>query len=687
MPISVLNIKDNKLVKEVVALGTKNSKTLGHFPEGAFIEYIKKRFLIIEQNEKGELLGYVLFSITQSKRIIRVIHLCIDEKHRGKKVATNLLNELKQKYSNHLRGISLSCREDYVVATKFWKNYGFKAKLRKRSRSKKENYLIKWWYDFGIDDLFSNVIKDSGSVKAVLDANIIIKMRDEDEDETGVKYLIADWLDDINYYYAPEIFNEINRDKNKERAELTRKFIRNYSEINFKPDKRDKVFNEISSIISGNSINDNSDKLQLSECIASEVGFFITTDKNILNSSDLIFERYGVQTLRPTDFILLIHQSNNKSNYYSSRLAGVRYDYKRIQSFQIDDLITSFLTKSKGEKKYNLRNKITSLASDIISSKIMLVTDKNKNNIGIWGAKLNTDTIDVLFIRTIKSKLSSVLFNQLVSRLINLCIKENKSYLIIRDEFINKNLNDILISFGFLNKNNKWIKVVDNGIVNSIQYFSNKNVSEKYFDNKQILNHINSKNELYKLQIEKTLFPLKFDDLDIPTYIIPIKPYWASQLFDFYIASESLFGATPELSWNRENVYYRSVRPISEKSPARILWYVSKGKNEYSNRRSCIVGCSYLDGTNVGKPKDLFQKYKAFGIYKWKDIYTLAKEDIDNSIKAIEFSDTEIFKKPIYLSKVNEILVNNERKKNTFASPLKVNNKIFNDIYILGINN
>lgn len=189
------------------------------------------------------------------------------------------------------------------------------------------------------------------------------------------------------------------------------------------------------------------------------------------------------------------------------------------------------------------------------------------------------------------------------------------------------------------------------------------------------------------MKLERLLFPLKFEDLDIPTYIIPIKPYWSGQLFDYYTSGENLFGATAELSWNRENIYYRSVKPVSEKVPSRILWYASSNVTKKSARESSIVGCSYIESVNIGKPKDLFNKFKYFGIYEWADIYALAKNDINHNIKALEFSDTEVFKKCVSLKKINEILLNNGRKKNTFPSPLKVNKDIFNEIYKLGTEN
>ena len=685
MVIRKLGISEELLIQKVITLGNKNSKTLGLLPEGAIRHHIKKGFLLISIDENDNLYGYLLFSITQRKRNIRIIHLCVDKENRGKKIAKNLLDSLKERFIDKLSGISLSCKENYFEASAFWEQYGFKPIGRKKGRGKDGKDLIIWWFGFGSLDLFSNYISETDSIKAVLDANIIIKARDQYNDKAGVQYLFSDWLNDIEYFFAPEIFNEINRDDDNLRATKTRQYLQNFSEIKFNPNIRDTIFSEICELIQGNSINDKSDRLQLAECIASEVEYFITLDKNILESHDLIFEKYGIQVLNPTDFILEIDEANNKTNYYSSRLAGVQSNYKPLQSYEAEKLIQTFLARDLHEKKHELRDKLASLSGDIKKSKTMIVENSEKDIMGFWSAKIGEHSLEVKLLRTKKGKLAIILFKQLVHRLISLSIEYKINYLIIQDPFLANSHKEVICSLGFLKKdNNEWIKLMDVGVVNSIDYFSKNNITTGIIKEEISLNWLKSDNTAYKFQLERLLFPLKLGDIEIPTYIIPIQPYWASELFDHYIANENLFGVKPELSWNRENVYYRSVKPISEVFPGRILWYVSKGKSGVSSRRSSIVGCSYIDDVVVGLPKELFKKFKNFGVYEWKHVYGLAKSNINNNIKAIEFSDTEVFKNAIPLKKVNEIFAKNERKSNTFACPVKVDKKIFNEIYLLG---
>ena len=84
-------------------------------------------------------------------------------------------------------------------------------------------------------------------------------------------------------------------------------------------------------------------------------------------------------------------------------------------------------------------------------------------------------------------------------------------------------------------------------------------------------------------------------------------------------------------------------------------------------------------------PKVLFQKNKHYGIYEWKNIYDLCNSNIENSIRALRFSGTEVFMNPVKLSSVREVFMANGKPSNTFASPVRIGSNIFNQIYQTGI--
>ena len=75
---------------------------------------------------------------------------------------------------------------------------------------------------------------------------------------------------------------------------------------------------------------------------------------------------------------------------------------------------------------------------------------------------------------------------------------------------------------------------------------------------------------------------------------------------------------------------------------------------------------------------------RRYGIYEWKDISKLCKGDINIDIRALKFGHTEVFDYPVQFDKIQEILKSNGRKRNTFASPVEIDDTIFFQIYQLG---
>ena len=177
---------------------------------------------------------------------------------------------------------------------------------------------------------------------------------------------------------------------------------------------------------------------------------------------------------------------------------------------------------------------------------------------------------------------------------------------------------------------------------------------------------------------------MKIKEVDVPAFIVPIRPVWAMHLFDTDIAGQDMFGGEPSLILNAENVYYRSSAPKVLSAPGRVLWYVSAGDQNYQGSMY-IKACSYLDEVEIGKPKQLYSKYKKLGIYKWNDVYNgVANNNLNKDIMAFKFSKTEIFSHPIPYSLLKEIWKSHGQNLN-IVGPIKISAERFFDLYSLGI--
>ncbi|MDY6783819.1 MAG: hypothetical protein SW833_14965 [Cyanobacteriota bacterium] len=130
-----------------------------------------------------------------------------------------------------------------------------------------------------------------------------------------------------------------------------------------------------------------------------------------------------------------------------------------------------------------------------------------------------------------------------------------------------------------------------------------------------------------------------------------------------------------------EAVYYCSKRALTGfKAPGRILWYVSQSRDSLEKSGiilSAIRACSRLDKIVIGNPKKLYKQYRRLGIYNWKDLIRTAHDDLKKEIMAIQFSKTELFKKPITFDKLQEII----DRKFSVQSLFKISKEEFKAIY------
>lgn len=653
-------------------------------PRDAFIESIHKKWVLVALANDVPC-GYLLFRYTNRTQTVSIVHLCVEKESRGSGLSKTLVDKLVDINRPIAKGIKLSCRSDYAEAIEFWKRYNFQPRETLPSRGSNPNvHLIVWWFSFGKADLFS--FTGNTKINAILDINIIAKLRDQDISDTcyeEIEHLQSGFLPmEVEFHQTSETKSEIFRDQNAERRNETKQFLSNFRELNIDKQSINLLVENLKIILPGSGENNLSDRRQVAEAILSGFPFFVTLDKGILKKKHRILKEYQLKIVKPSSLFLEIDLSNNPSDYNPSKLSGSNFSIKKIESFELDIAVNKFLNTSNSEKKRELESKLNAVLKN---AGLINVIKELQDPVGLIASYEDSNNLIVPVLRTKQYHLRQTIFMQNVANLINEALRLKKGYLIIEDTQLTHVERSILQSYGFTEVNDKFIKpVVDRiwslndlevGLVEIrrciprlLEYFNADFTSEEL------------STTLY--QVEKGLWPLKISDANIPCYIIPIKPAYARQLFDFQSASEDLFGVQPKLIWNKENVYYRNVKPDIEKFPARILWYASS--DEKSSRQKAIVATSYLDEVVIGPAKDLFKKYERYGVYSWdRHVKVLAKDDANRDIKVLRFSDSESFRNTIPLRKVKQILRDAGEKDNNFQAPLKISSKTFINLYSL----
>ncbi len=672
-------------LESAINLWKKNRKTLGMFPRGAF-EASAKDNCIIYLLEEEMVKGYLLYRVARHR--VAITHLCVTDEIRGNGGARILFNFLKESVDDeHCRGIEVRCRSDYEIS-RMWPSLGFECIRNIVGRAKEGSELTIWFYKFDVHDFFYDMMPkqdDDDLTWAVLDANIVFKLSTpENFDSEEALALMSDSISSyVRYFVTPEIFVETERKKDPKRKSHSNKFARKFEKIEVKRatfEERRKSLVSIWGRI--NSDRDRSDLNHIAYAAASGFQYFITQDEGLLDKAEEIYELCNISILRPVSFITQLDKIENLEKYTPRSLSRTKYKVYCPSLDEISRVAESFCLPNQGEKKKSLEAKIRAAIANQKQYKIVLVSNDNGVNVAFLCFKRSKQELSIDIMRHNGDIISKTIAQNFAWSEIFSNSRSEISIIRFSDDFSSHMNDELFHSNGFLASENGWIRISVNLIINintareKVKRFIDSSSSISQSVKSGFLEFLNLKNPDASFY-EEVFWPLKIEDFDIPTYLIPIKPVWALNLFDENLANQELWGADPARHFNIENVYYRSPKPFKMVSGARILWYVSSSKN---SRISEIRACSRLVSSETDTAKNLFKKYKRLGIYEWENLMEITKNKPDGEIMALRFYQTEYFKTPISLEEFSGFGINGQP-----FGPKHVTNAHFLKIYAHGM--
>ncbi len=629
-----------------------------------------------------------------------IVHLCIEPSQRNKGVAKALFSKLKEITKASCRGVRVRCRRDYNL-NNVWEQLGFTSIDEMPGRSRQGTILTIWWFDHQHPTLFtlSEQQRTQSKLKAVIDANIFYELNAplESADQES-QSLLADWLqEDVELCITSEIFNEINRCKDKSERKRARKFAHTFVILEGPDDK----FQEYCAKLRGffpeqMSDNDASDLRHLAKSIAVDILFFVTHDKALLKKTEKIQDDFGIRIINPSTLVIYQDELMRETEYQPARLANPQIQIERVHSERISSLTSLFHSSRGGETKAAFQQRLRTCLADPHSFETKTLLEAGRILALIVYDRKNPHELEIPLFRLVSdSSLAATLARYFVLQAVLTSSREKRILTRITDTFLSDVIRDALKENGFVPSDDIWIKanlpVVEKAedlalrlvsltgeLPGSIQHFK-KNAEA-------LKNAVSIHDERILLEIEQSLWPAKIADIDIPAFIVSIKPEWAMQLFDFGIADQDLFGGKEHLLLNSENVYYRHATHTKIIStPARVLWYISQGKN-YQDTKS-IRACSYIDEVMIDKPKPLFSKFRRLGTYEWKNVLEVAGGNIEQDIMAFRFSRTELFDSPVHRDELQAIWQAEEGCNFNILAPVAISCRRFLQLYQKGFAN
>jgi GNAT superfamily N-acetyltransferase/predicted nucleic acid-binding protein/predicted transcriptional regulator len=660
MKHSIHNITEKAdLLPEVISLGDSQKKTIGFLPENAFEDYAARGNIIVAVSESNEVLGYVLFAQKQNL-VCRLAHVCVRPDARRQGIAEELISHLKQ-HTSQMNRITVRCRRDYGIDA-FWEKNGFIARAETAGRGVKDTTLTIW--ELPLQPTLLSLVPDSVKFLVVLDLNVLIAARYEN-DIVSESLLTFTYSDEIDYRISRYSFIEVNRSADKTKRQQTRALLNSFSMVDACPEHG--LIERIVSIVGEKNRHDAN---QIASAIYNRAYSFVTNDTRLIGHADEFAKQFGMHLYTPTEFVINYCNDQGKDLYYPAYLPQSEIQFLSIGEFSQSGLFNKY--KAVEEKKHEFKAKATIDPSRISDySLLRICIDGAEVGILIYSMTEQQLVIQLLRLKQFANHLHTISVHIIEKILLN-AVEMGATEIVVTDNDCGELVVLALLKAAFQQTSNGLVKPVEKGLIAPQQAFDRLGINGT--DDEML-----SVQSLF--EVERILWPAKIQGLDIPTYIVPIQPQWAKQLITAKDFQGLLFG-TPELILQTRRVYYRHSKGTPINQPARIVWYVSQNKHPGPNK--CAVGISMIDEVDIAPVKNLFSKYERFGVYSWENILATADYDPHKEMMAISFSKTEVFKTPIPLKKLNEIIQKSEQRNLLTVSPFRIESRTFESIYQLG---
>lgn len=642
-----------KFLTEARELGDSQAQTLGLLPYAAWDEYAAQGRILCAletatstsvHSSPPHLLGYAAFRTPRGT--IALTHLAVSPAARRRGVARQLVNELRRRYP-HCRGISARCRRDYA-ATDVWPRMGFVAQGDRKGRSVDGHLLTDWWLDFGHPDLLTWQGGTETTTPIVIDTNIFLALHGKD-DSDQINQVMAAVADRVQILVTPELRNELNRNPNDKERQRLIQIAQGYPQLPVSASSADEKEAVLVERLGHrpSSAQDQSDARHIAYAIAAGIEVVVTQDRNAKSRLGDAASDFGVTITNPYELVVRLDEREDQPSYSPQALKSTGYSLTEAGSDNSD--LGDFINTAHGERRSDYEAACNQLAAHRPQSHRLLLRDPAGRPIGLIGTTSTPGTLTVSLLRIRNCTLQSSVAAQLVGHLRTLASNSGAGAIIVKDDALDSSLYEALLEDGYHAFPGGLIAITIRAAVTSEELRErwSRLISGLPAHQAGALHFVDSvvrqpHTRSIAYQLEHQLRPLRLLDSNLDTWILSIKPAFATDLFGY---PPQLFVRQSDLGIQREHVYFRGGKS-GESCPGRVLWYATEPHKEIFAVSSLVEVCDL-------PPHVAHRRYRRLGVYDLRLLRDTAKAT--GTVRALRVTDTEILDAPIPLSLLREM--------------------------------
>ncbi|MEU4397764.1 GNAT family N-acetyltransferase [Micromonospora orduensis] len=659
-------------VSAAVEIGNRSSATLGLLPIAEYRAAAGRGNLLLARLD-DEVVGYALYALARNR--VRLTHLCVDRRFRGLGIARQLVEQISASHADQL-GIHVRCRHDYGLG-EMWIELGFSQMSEKPGRSKAGHILVNWWRDHGHPTLFTRLSEDV-LVRAAVDLNVLRDLADPDRTDTrDARSLIDDQITDrLELVRTGALDAEINSIEGALRSRCTAQAQR-MTQVRADRTRTAEVRSELNAAARAKAANyprsaqDEFDLRHVTDAVAADLNLFITRDEELARLfRDVAEQQFSLRIMHPSDVVIHLDELVRAEAYRPAALLDTAFRRQLLGLGHDADLQRMANTRS-GERPRDFQRLLRDLAlahrerTGLFGPDNMLVAT--------FSAYRDGAELVVPLARVADHPLGDTLARQLLFLLRQEARQAGAVVIRLADAHATAPIRLAALNDGFRvlgdNLHAYALDVCDTaGQVSHRAVLAARDVGLP--EPPQLRSGMPA---AAAAEVERTWWPVKITDSDIPTYLVPIQQVFSADLLG---VPQTMFPRQDALGLSREHVYYRSPGGITPQAPARLLWYMS-GTGRDAPHAAAVIACSQLDAVVVGTPAELHSRFRHLGVWDYKQVEQAAR---DNLVQALVFTNTEIFAEPVRRGRLRELAETRGGHRVPYQ-PLRISNELFAAIY------
>ncbi|WP_251056410.1 GNAT family N-acetyltransferase [Streptomyces sp. ISL-94] len=406
MTVNVVPVSGEQaeLIDAAVALGDRYTKWLGLLTPPAYQQAADEGGLLVALEDE-QVIGYALFGLPKRSPYVRMAHLCVAEEHRGKSVARQLVQSIRERQAHRL-AIKARCRRDYGLSG-MWTSLGFVPRGEGPGRGLKRKILDSWWLDLGHQDLFSEAESEALLVVTV-DHSVFAGLSGggSEREVEEARALEAGWLTDlVELAFTPQLLHDVHEMADSTERQHRRADLSSLRQITPDPEVVAARHAELMAAVAGALPDMPADartraRLRyVAETSCTGLQLLVTRDPGLARMADVAWDVAGVKVVAPSVVTLHVDELRQAQVYRPRDLMGTVFSADEVAVGSEADLV-SFFDQGEREGGPVFERRLKSFASGAILWRRELLRDGEGQPVGLYVWALDGRTLNVPVLRT-----------------------------------------------------------------------------------------------------------------------------------------------------------------------------------------------------------------------------------------------------------------------------------------------